>query len=47
MKPFFVCLEKRLKPAFGSIDAAGGTKGFDHVDADLEFVSRILPGTPA
>jgi hypothetical protein len=47
MKPFCPIRGNALKPASGSIRAAGWHKGVDHVDADFEFVSGILPGTPA
>jgi len=47
MKPFSSIPEKPLKPARDSVCAAGRTKGFDHVDADLDIVSRVLPGTVA
>jgi hypothetical protein len=43
----FLDLGKALKPAFASIPAAGRIKGFDHVDAGLDIVSRVLPGTAA
>jgi hypothetical protein len=47
MKPFSSTPEKLPKPASAKVEYRRTYNGVDHVDADFDVVSRLLPGTPA